>query len=206
MFDGKKILAIGAHPDDIEYGCFGTLYKNRLTSKIGCYIATAGGANDDTSGVERLQHSNNALDFLKPEYVAWRHEIGDLQEKYAQITAAVEKIILNHKVEVILTHTFHDTHQDHRTMFDITLSAARRLPVTILAYAPLSSTPRFQPTIFVDISSAINAKRMALNYHFTQHNKSYMKTKYLEIYHSDSFASLHGFSCVERFELIRAFL
>ena len=206
MFTGKRILAIGAHPDDVEYGCFGTLYRCHADSSIYCYIASAGGTNDETSGVNRLQHSNEALSLLSPEYVAWRSTIGSLQENYAAITADIEKRILDANIEIILTHTSHDTHQDHRLMHDITLSAARRLPVTILAYAPLSSTPSFHPTIFVDILSVYHHKQIALNFHTSQLDKSYMSREFLRIYHSDSFASLHGFPCVERFELIRAFL
>ena len=205
MFLGKRILAIGAHPDDIEYGCFGTLYRYRLETEIYCYIATNGGLNDETSNGLRLAHSVDALSALEPKCVYERNGIGISLDDYAYVARDLERIIKHRQIDLILTHTKHDTHQDHRIMFEITLSAARRLPITILVYAPLSSTPQFQPTVFVDVFSCFHAKQTALNYHTTQYNKSYMKTAFLKAYHSDSFAFLHGFPTVERFELIRSF-
>ena len=49
----KNILAIGAHPDDIEISCLGYLLKQNKEkkSRISVFIASSGSLKDSTSGM-----------------------------------------------------------------------------------------------------------------------------------------------------------
>ena len=68
MFTNKNILAIGAHPDDLEAYALGTLLKYKEVSEIFCYIATCGGENDKTTistrGMESIKALKDALSIV----------------------------------------------------------------------------------------------------------------------------------------------
>ena len=204
MFSGN-ILACGAHPDDIEYGCFGTLYKFKNTCSIFCYVATIGGLGDFTSGESRKVESEAALKLLKPKKVFWYHDIGIDYKEYSSIVSDMEKIIYLNKINLVITPSKSDSHQDHRLISNITVSALRRSNATLLFY-PTLTTLEFNAKLFVDISKVFNMKKKALSLLVTQKDKSYMSDKYLEIFNHDSFASLHGLDYVEKFDIGGVFL
>ena len=50
-YAGQTVLAIGAHPDDIEFGCAGTLFKlSRAGFKVHMLILTSGEVGGDSRG------------------------------------------------------------------------------------------------------------------------------------------------------------
>lgn len=204
MFTGN-VLAIGAHPDDIEYGVFGTLCKFRDDCSIFCFVATAGGLRDSTSGILRKIESEIALNLLNPNKVFWEDKIGIDYQDYAYITFYLEKIIDLENINLILAPDKSDSHQDHRLISDITVSASRRSNATVLFY-PTLSTVQFNAKLFVDISEVFNKKKEALSLLVSQKDKPYMMDEYLEIFNHDAFASLHGLNYVEKFDIGGAFL
>lgn len=197
MFLGN-ILCIGSHPDDIEYGCLGTLLRCYSESKIFCYIGTLGGKGDETDPDTRKGESISALKVLNPMPILWRTEIGLDIARYHEYVKDVEDVIHAGKIDTIFTTSFRDTHQDHRLMNEITLTASRRAAVSIFCYATPSITLDFNPRMFVDITEVFQKKCEILKFHKTQCEKPYMTNRYLELFHS----SLDG-GYVERFEVER---
>ncbi len=72
--ENKKILAVGAHPDDVEIMCSGTLF---LLEKLGCEIHVASLTLGDCGSVEhsaeeisriRRQEAQNACEVLSASY------------------------------------------------------------------------------------------------------------------------------------------
>ena len=62
MNNFQKVLAIGAHPDDVEFSCYGYLSKLKdKGAEIAVYIASNGCLGDPTSGPHRLKESEKAL-------------------------------------------------------------------------------------------------------------------------------------------------
>ena len=59
--------------------------------------------------------------------------------------------------------------------------------------------------VFVDISKTYEAKKRALAQHKSQEGKQYMTEAHLDIFHGNTYASLHGFPCSEAYELVRGF-
>ena len=80
------------------------------------------------------------------------------------------------------------------------------MPASILHYGGASSTADFMPKVFVDIGEQYEAKKAALAKHVSQADKDYMNSPHIDIYHSNTYASLHGIRCSEAFELFRGFL
>lgn len=207
MFKDKNILAIGAHPDDLEYAVFGTLMKARLTSDIYCYVATMGGENDNTSGKLRIRQSCKALKLLAPCKIFWNTFIGVKEAKYSDFVKAIEDIIQKYKIDLVLTHSKNDSHQDHRLISDISITAMRRCSASLLFYNGLSRDTIIRPNFFVDITDVFELKKQALAYHETQKGKWYMDSHFIEVWNSNGYPYLHtGMRYSEIFETGRIFV
>uniref|UniRef100_A0A6M3K2E7 Putative N-acetylglucosaminylphosphatidylinositol de-N-acetylase n=1 Tax=viral metagenome TaxID=1070528 RepID=A0A6M3K2E7_9ZZZZ len=204
MFTNKRILAIGSHPDDIEYYALGTLLKYKEVSKIFCYIATCGGENDKTTISTRGMESIKALkDALAPIEVHIEHREGLHLMNYVYYVTWLDKIIQKFNIDTIFTHSPHDTHQDHRLLHDITLTACRRFSGTILCYGTISQTIDFQPRVFVDITDYMIEKLKALACHVSQKDKVYMQPEYIGDFHAVRDPVTGKRKYVEKFDLIK---
>ena len=202
----KNILAIGAHPDDIEYGCLGFLLKQaKNKAQITCYVATQGSVGDPSSGPGRQQESLRALAVLPSAQFHFRQKSGISPQDFDEVLDELYRIIQSSQPDLILTLSSHDTHQEHRYIHEITLAAARRSMASILSYPILSNTLEYSPSLFVDIKSEFAHKKAALSEHKSQRDKYYMSDEYLEIFHSHNYASLHGIRYCEAYEIVRLF-
>lgn len=205
MFQNKNILTIAAHPDDLEFGAFGTLYKHRSQSRIWCYVATWGGELDDTSGKERQQESAKALALIDPLHIWFHDSTGISHEHYPAYVHEIEQIVRDYKINLVITLSPHDTHQDHRLISEISFTALRRSKASIVCYPQISNTLDYNPRLFVDITDVLEVKKQALFLHRSQKDKYYMSDQYFEIFNSDGYASLHGLRYSEKFEIVRYF-
>ena len=201
-----KVFAISTHPDDLEFGAFGTLYKYRKEMDLSIFICSLGGMGDKTSGMIRLQESTSALELLGPTSSVSRKEVGVPRASYEDLVSVIENLIKTTDSKTILIPSFSDTHQDHRMIHEVSISAVRRANVNLLNYPVLSTNSEFHPTLFVDISKELEKKMEALALHKSQKDKYYMSKQYLEAFHSDRVAMLQGVRYSERFEVLRAFL
>lgn len=201
----KKILAIGAHPDDIEYGCYGLLAHYRKTSDLYFYVCSLGSAGDPSSGPLRLKESNHALSTLKPKKIIFNETIGLHSKNYETISNDLYALVQKIQPDLILTHSPNDTHQEHRMVYELTMTAARRSNCSILRYGILSNTLDFSPRFFQDITKYYTQKKAALKKHRSQAKKYYMSDAYLKIFHEHHYVNLNGISFSESYEVERIF-
>lgn len=201
----RSLVAVGAHPDDIELGCLGTLLRLSPEARIHAFVGSTGSSGDPSSGEGRIAESRAALSCLELASFDYRPSKGitynDFETLLVQLTAVLERA----QPRLILTQGPKDTHQEHRIIWDVCLAAARRVPASILQYAVVSNTPDFTPNVFVDIAETYARKKRALAEHKSQAGKRYMSDAHLDIFHANTYASLHGFPCSEAYELVRAF-
>jgi len=163
MVDKKVILAVGAHPDDIEWGCGGTLklHKN-AGNEVYALVLTDGECNQD----QRVIESKEAGEILGLDEVFFPHlPIDELSDNRANIYL-IEEYIKKIDPQIIYTTPKNDRHQDHRYCALATLSAARKVP-NIFIYET-GSNILFTPHMYVDISETMNEKIDALSKHKTQ--------------------------------------
>lgn len=164
-----RVMAIAAHPDDIEFGCFGTLLKWHGTgSQIVEFIATDGSGGGDPS--QRINETLSSAKILNSHVIFGG--LPDMQIHYEQAMQKIEDAIDEFKPTVILTHTPNDIHQDHRTISLATLSSARNIS-NVLFFQSSPSTTTFNPQYFVDITEFIDKKQYAISLHKTQSDKFY---------------------------------
>lgn len=183
-----NILAIGAHPDDIEYGCGGTLvqYAGR-GHKVSLYVITDGSFGGDP--VTRRAEQGRAADFIgaKLEWGNLRDtEVCDNRELILSIEGMLEKT----RPDLVLVNYAEDIHQDHRAISLAAISATRYIKEVLFYEVP--TTFNFNPDIFVDIEPVLLKKLELLGMHTSQVNKT--KVKNLTILESvKSCANFRGF-------------
>lgn len=169
-----RILAIGAHPDDIEIAAGAALAKMRDTGyHISGLVMTYGEQGGDAE--IRPHEAEQGAQFLGLDQVEVYHFTDThLESDSVEITRAIEKAIMREKPDIILTHSEHDLHQDHQAVFHATLRATRNYPATILCYESPSITQDFHPTYFVDVCDYVDVKVEAIRQHWDQKGKPYM--------------------------------
>lgn len=115
------ILAIGAHPDDIEFGCYGTLSLLSNNQKVIFLILTNGEIGGN--GEVRKTEAEKSAKMMGAEIKFLDFPDGKLEQNGDSVRA-VKDIIERNNIDTVFTHYFHDTHQDHVKSSLITLSAS----------------------------------------------------------------------------------
>ncbi|MBN1622061.1 MAG: PIG-L family deacetylase [Endomicrobiales bacterium] len=160
-----NILAIGPHPDDLEYGCGGTLYKlAKAKHKINILVMTQGdmGGDKDIRKKEQMQVAK----ILKAK-LFWG-DFADTQVPLEKQTInLIESYIKLLKPNLIFTPFSKDTHQDHRNISQATITATRYIRNVLFYEVPTSVN--FSPaSVFVNIGPVINRKLQLLKTHKSQ--------------------------------------
>lgn len=170
-----RILAIGAHPDDLEIACGGTIAKLADAGHIVHAIVMCNGKNGGDASVRPIEARNGAI-FMGISQIDV-HDFTDteLSKHEVDLVQTIERKINSFEPNVILTHSCNDQHQDHLAVHVATLRAARRHP-SVLCYESPSTTRDFNPSFFVDLSDYVNVKVHAVEQHKDQLNKPYMRS------------------------------
>jgi len=165
-----KILAIGAHPDDVEIYMFGTLAAAKARGDaVEIAIATdgaAGGRGDPaalrrtrrgeaTTGAKHLGIEPHFLDFADGAFVADASSI-----------AAIKTLIGRVVPDLVITHAPNDYHGDHRALSEaVRIGANFQVPVL---WADTMRGAGFAPTHYVEITPHVQLKAEAIRAHASQ--------------------------------------
>ncbi len=170
-----RVLAIGAHPDDIEIAAGAALAKMRDAGYLIQGLVLTGGERGGRAEV-RPGEARRGGEFLGLEAVSVENYSDTrLESEAADVTDSIEAMVNHFRPDIIFTHSAHDLHQDHRTVYEATLRATRSTPVTILCYESPSVTDEFRPTYFMDVCQYAEVKIHAMREHWDQREKPYMK-------------------------------
>lgn len=179
MNRGKNVLAVGAHADDVEIGCGGTVAfhaKNGDNVIILVMAESSYGYYDGTvlrTKEEGEIEEENAAKVLGAKLINLGFETKRVPYSQEAIEA-INKIIDEYGITVIYTHWYHDTHQDHIRTTQAVLSAGRYVK-NILMYEPEYPAGRsytgFRNQYYVDISTTFEIKMKALEQHVSQIKK-----------------------------------
>ena len=169
----KTVLALGAHPDDLELGCGATLAK---LSADGVAVHAVVFSNGEQGGSsDRTTETRKALEALGVASVT-QHDFADtrLHESLNDLIACTEDHVRAVAPDRVYTMFHLDRHQDHRTVHEASAVACRKVP-QILGYETPSSYPNFMPTVFEPIDDFMEAKIEALKLHVSQGDRLYMQ-------------------------------
>ncbi len=108
------VMAIGAHPDDVELGCAGTLYNHiQLGQKVAIVDLTEGELGSRGTAATRYEEAARAKEILK---VSYRHNLqmadGFFEHNRENLLKIITMIRL-HQPEVLLANAPEDRHPDH---------------------------------------------------------------------------------------------
>lgn len=160
-----RVLAIGAHPDDIELGCGGTLLVHRRAGHDLFMLVMTGGERGPRGMTTRRAEQEEVARALGAE-LRWGGFTDGAVDTGHDAVRVIEAAIASSRADVIYTHGVGDTHQDHRATAEATLAASRR-NVRVLCYETPSSVA-FTPHVYVDIDGLVEAKLDLLRVHLSQ--------------------------------------
>ena len=188
-----RILAVGAHPDDVEFGCAPILIQEvRNGHEARILVTSKGEASSAGSPEERFQEARDAARIIGAA-IQFLELGGDCHVEHSPANAiTLAREIRRFKPEVVLApHLGENQHPDHSAVGKIVRDAARlarygglqdlqELPphqITSLYYYAITQVLIHPPEIVVDVSAAREAWEAAVQCH-----KSQMKSRnYLDL-------------------------
>ncbi len=187
-----KILAFGAHPDDVEFGCGGVLLEQiAYGHEVAVVCLTLGEAGSSGTPVQRKQETELAVKMLGARVDFW--DIGgDCHIEYTnQNRLRIARKIREECPDIILIPTLdQNQHPDHRIVAELVRDASRLarykglqelldLPahaVGSIWHFPVLAFPEHHPDVIVDVSNVIDQWREAMMCHESQmKHKNYLE-------------------------------
>jgi len=181
------VLAIGAHPDDLELGLGGTLARlARAGAHVVMAVVSVPGDRERRTAEARAAAAilGCELRFLIED----GRRIDDF--KPYQLVGMFDELIAGLAPAAVFTHSASEFHRDHASVYEATVSAQRLRFFDLFSYHPTMCRPvpvPFNPRAYVDISETVDVKLEAINAHASQFSCRGIDT---EVYRD--FARLHG--------------
>lgn len=174
---GKKALVIGAHPDDPELCCGGTMMRLKAAGYdvVSVYMtkgqAGIKGKSHDEAAAIRTQEAKNACEIMGVRPLFMTQIDGNAEVNKARY-AEMRELIDAENPDIVFTHWPIDGHPDHRVCAILVYDAWRRLDYRFELYyfeaMSGTQTQLFHPTDYVDITSVASQKRKACFCHESQ--------------------------------------
>lgn len=173
-----NVLAIGAHYDDIELGCGGSLVKHvQNNDNVLMYVLTDSeygtfegeilrtkkdAKKEGKAAAAILGVKNIICEGLPTKKLPY---IGDLVER-------INHVIDENKIQCIYTHWLHDVNHDHAATGCATLTAARHVPRVLMYRSNWYITnAHFNNNFYIDISEFLDVKIKAIKSHKSEYKK-----------------------------------
>ena len=171
-----NIVAIGAHPDDIELGVGGSvaLHKQRGDA-VRCLVLTKGGELSERS--QREREARTAANILDVDDI---HFLG-FEDTAVPYDGNIVKRINNHLTDVeadrVYIHTEEDTHQDHRHAALSSVAASRNID-EVLAFESPSTRSSFDPQYYNSLTEGVLEQKIeSIRAHESQQKKKYLEAE-----------------------------
>ncbi len=166
--DLKSVLCIGAHADDIEIGCGGTILRLQedFPNLTIHWQVLSGGDATLPHGLDRRQEAFDAAERFVSSGQRGQLEVHAFRDahfptQYAELKACLGKLAQELEPCLVLTHQINDMHQDHRAVAEIALQAFRNQPV-IGFEIPKYDGDLGRPNLYVDLPAAVHDRKLDL--------------------------------------------
>jgi LmbE family N-acetylglucosaminyl deacetylase len=173
IFYGKRVLFLGAHPDDIELGCGALIHHIAPMSDVLCVTLSDNQKNPLLPNVVTEAYKSMAVLGVPRERVQFGpFTTRVFPEARQQILEYFLQLRTDFQPDIIFVHSSQDVHQDHRTMTDEALRAYRG--ITVLGFDVVRSSHGFFPHFLVEVTEQdVQAKIQALAQYETYGDKYY---------------------------------
>jgi LmbE family N-acetylglucosaminyl deacetylase len=168
-YAGATVLAIGAHPDDLELAVGGTLARlARGGSRVVMAIVSIP-ADPET----RRPEAERAAEILGCELRFLVEDGGRRIDdiKTYQLVGMLDALVRELKPAALLTHSASEFHRDHIAVHNASLSTQRLNAFDFFHFNPTMCRPvpvAFYPRAYVDVSETIETKMRAIEAHASQ--------------------------------------
>ena len=170
-----KILAIGAHPDDIEIYMYGFLKLClERNDEIIATISSDGAAGNvslknDLKNIRKKESIEGLKKICKPNFL-------DLDDGYLSHNSDCYRIINRHIIDInpdlVITHSPNDYHPDHRALSSyVSSSTGFKCPIL---YCDTFMGVNFQPNYYIKITKYFSEKKEAILSHKSQNPKKFV--------------------------------
>ena len=198
----KKVLVIGAHPDDPESMCAGTMLKLKaMGAEVVAVYFTSGeagivGKTHEQARTIRQAEARKACEVLGVRAVFLTQTDGNAEvnkERYAEMKALIEA----EQPDMVITHWPIDSHRDHRVcsilVYDAWRMTGRGFDLYYSEVMTGMQTQNFTPTLWVDITNYRDKKIEAYLCHESQELEGAVKE-----YH-DTMERMRGMECQAKY-------
>ena len=175
--DAIRILALGAHPDDLEIFLGGALFAWRaMGASLALAIATDGAAGgrqppEELRRIRRAEATAAAVPLgVAPHFLDFPD--GALLPD-AEVIAAIRALLAEVRPDLVVTHAPNDYHADHRAL-SVATSQAVSFAAPLLWADTLGGTG-FVPTHWLDVTAHFDAKCAAIRAHASQDPERFVK-------------------------------
>ena len=170
-----KVLCIGAHPDDVEMGMGGTIAKHAKQGDEVIIILVSLGGVSGKHDIRRKEAKKAAKTLGASELRILDYSVFKLNNPKQEFVSIIKNIIDEFVPDRVYTHSPYDFHQVHVGVSKCVIKAAKKTKQIFFFETISSTTTKFAPNAFVDISKFINVKLAGLKAHKTQSDRFYIK-------------------------------
>lgn len=197
---GGRVLAFGAHPDDLEVGAGGLLAR---LAREGAMVTLAVVSVPNQSEVRRAE-AEAAARVIGAKLVILEDKPCRVEDiPMHELVRRFDHLVGDTRPDLVVTHSAHDLHWDHSLVNRATVSALRRSPCDLLAFLSspeMNAQSRSIGQCFADISTTIDTKIEAISAHRSQVPK-------LDLESSRDLARamgrISGYAYAEAYEVLR---
>lgn len=176
-FYGKRVLFLGAHPDDIELGCGALIHHIAGRSQLLCVTLSDNQKNPALKNIVREHYqSMKVLGVEKENILLGPFTTRVFPDARQEILEYFLKLRKDFQPDIIFVHSRQDVHQDHNTMTEEALRAFRG--ITVLGFDVVRSSYGFFPHFLIEVSEEdVKAKIEALSQYATYRDKYYFNSE-----------------------------
>ena len=166
---GGRVLAFGAHPDDLEVGAGGLLAR---LSNEGADVTMAV-VSVPTISQQRTAEARAGAEIIGADlFILFEEKPCRVEDiPMHELVRRFDQLIGDIRPDLVITHSAHDLHWDHGLVNRATVSALRRTPCDLLAYLSspeMNAQSRSLGNCFADISKLVEVKLEAIACHRSQ--------------------------------------
>ena len=204
-----NVLAVGAHFDDVELGCGGTLALHaQRGDQVTVYVATHSGYSAPDGREIRSREIARDEGERGAEIIGAELLCGDWETNQLvygdPLVCSVLEIVEQRGIDAIYTHWTEDVHQDHRALARASITAGKHVPRILMYQSNLyDGSEAFAGNFYVDIGETIEQKKAAIAAHQSELGR--VGGRWLDVFLAkvqvDGYRA--GVSCAEVFAVVK---
>jgi LmbE family N-acetylglucosaminyl deacetylase len=176
LFEGKRVLLVAAHPDDIESGCGGAVAKYSSLNVFHSIVFAP--CLEDPLNAGIIDEFHAAMNFLGVRKTIEQNLHRDiLEQKSQEIRDILHDLKVKFDPSIVFCPSLSDLHQDHRAVANCCVTIFRD-SATLLTFELVRSTVDFKPILYISLTQQDMKKKLeALKCYETQYRRLYFKPR-----------------------------